>query len=145
MGNYFYNGVELPDINSVWTDKSVYTCVLVYSFRDEYSLRFAQKPTTIEIENGYTKLFDARGYEFIWYSLDTNSDTWVFKGSGTNQGEDGFYASADSSVLRPIWANHDILHEDGTLYLAASEPVPVHQLNPAALMQGFATMLSLRK
>lgn len=26
----------------------------------------------------------------------------------------------------------------------ASEPVPVTQLNPAALMQGFSTMLSLR-
>ena len=42
-----------------------------------------------------------------------------------------------------IWANHDIFYEDGSLARAGSVPVP--QLNPAALMQGFATMLSLRR
>ena len=45
-----------------------------------------------------------------------------------------------------MWTNEPIYYEDGvTLYLAASDPVPVTQLNPAALMQGFTTMLSLRR
>lgn len=27
----------------------------------------------------------------------------------------------------PIWANHDILSEDGAVYLAASDPIPVYE------------------
>ena len=51
---------------------------------------------------------------------------------------------------KTVWTNTDLYYklEDnrvGQLYLAASDPVPVPQLNPAALMQGFATMLSLRR
>ena len=45
------------------------------------------------------------------------------------------------------WSNHDIKDENGTLYLAASDPVPVTpvQINPALLVQGFLTGQALRR
>ena len=35
--------------------------------------------------------------------------------------EDGIFANYQ------IWANYDILNEDGTLYLAATDPIPVYE------------------
>ena len=32
MANFLYNGVELPDINTVWTDKTAYPYAIITSF-----------------------------------------------------------------------------------------------------------------
>lgn len=32
-----------------------------------------------------------------------------------------------TQLIPPIWANYDILNNDGELYLAASEPIPVYE------------------
>jgi hypothetical protein len=40
------------------------------------------------------------------------------------------YEEYDGRTLReftPLWTSHDILNEDGTVYLAASEPIPVYE------------------
>lgn len=40
--------------------------------------------------------------------------------------------SVGRTNCKAIWSNHDILNSDGTLYLAASEPVPIVPTPPSA-------------
>ena len=63
---------------------------------------------------------------------------WIFQKDGTVE-PGGFLAEV------PTWANEPIYRKDGTLYLAASDPVPVPQLNPAALMQGYMVGQAVRR
>jgi hypothetical protein len=46
---------------------------------------------------------------------------------GYEWGEPIEYTSIDGANRGGIWSNTDIYLDDGTLYLAASEPVPVYE------------------
>jgi hypothetical protein len=55
----------------------------------------------------------------------------------------GFYVVNEGNGL--IWTNHDILRTlDDTLYLAASDPIPVQSYDPTALLQGYLVGCRLR-
>lgn len=51
-------------------------------------------------------------------------DSYGFKdgwGESSTQTVQGTYS------YEPVWTNHDVLDQDGTVYLAASEPVPIYE------------------
>jgi hypothetical protein len=141
--NYLYNGVNLPATPAVdeahrhlFITHGVVGGKPVANFHATTTPVYFRKATNGEI---YAQ---TDGNEIRYSMNGTKGETdWVYR-------ETVDYASgdklADDNTLSFLWTNTDIYNEDGkTLYLAASEPVP--PLNHAALMQGFATMLSLKK
>ena len=128
---YLYNGVQHPDIDSVWVDKVTYPhAVITAIFRDNtvYYLWLISKQTSIYGESGNE----------VWGVQEGDASCTVYRskaqgaweaanlftdGANTRDDFGGYYISG----ITPIWTSHDILNADGTLYLAASEPVPVYE------------------
>lgn len=139
MANYLYNGVELPELPE-W-DKTAYPYVVIRFatspgvFDDCYIIEaYPGKPITVEntilgatVE--YIKLETASSCLTVG-SIDVDGDAWevsqiVFEGEGKY------------GLKSIVWSNFDINHVDGTLYLAASEPVPVPVYDHTAMVQGW--------
>ena len=126
-GNMLYNGVELPDINKVWTDKTTYPYAsIVYCTSDVftnpqgYYLYFSDTPFFVwgtGTEYEYPVLSNNRG-AVIAYTYMDSADNWS-----------KWYEGLSSDYLlvfdTPTWTNADILYENRSFYFAASDPVPV--------------------
>lgn len=148
MANYLYNGVELPDINTVWTDKETYPYAVISDapgFADSgfgFQLMISSSPTEINSSGSRYHVSNAvaKRYALLVHSeeLDaalaesdvTAEELAAMYGMGVDAWNlvneyDSFEAEfpIDSNPTR--WANHDILTADDTVYLAASDPVPV--------------------
>jgi hypothetical protein len=129
MANYLYNGVKLPDINTVWTDKETYpyVCITYTRMYDAYHFRRSTSPIYF---NGTGFVFSAHRYSYA------SGETW--KGD-INPNDDLLDDTSDM-----IWTNADILNEDGTVFLAASDPIPVPTYDPEALSQGYLVGCRIR-
>ena len=116
MANYLYNGVELPDINEVWNkvNKEHWRYASIFmSSSARASLYFTQGPC--RISSGNSELVDIPGgYHYSYW----NGGTW----SDPTSYDDPF---TSDNAKYAVWANFDILNTDGSVYLAASDPVPV--------------------
>jgi len=120
-GTMLYNGVELPDIESVWTNKENYPAVSIYRINDtsEYRLRFAKGwlynfQTTY---NNHERLYVMQG-DCYRYSLVDGE--WVLSALVDNN--DAPIANSNNIV---IWANTN-LYTDSSLttpYFITSAPV----------------------
>ena len=55
------------------------------------------------------------------YTVNSSETAWTFK-------EEREFAYPSYLVFLTFWSNHDICKEDGTLYFAGSDPVPVYEL-----------------
>lgn len=110
---YLYNGVELPDINTVWTDKSNYPCAVLYQRSDGFTALMVYASVA-----GYSPSGDLIYYgPYVRYKL--NGGIWEH--TSTQASTIGF-----STTLTPFWTNVDITRTDGSgLFLAATDPVPV--------------------
>ena len=107
MANYLYNGIELPALPEY--DKKAYPYVTIDIVNSTTCLNlYAVLPTV----NGNQYVF-AEKCAVIYYTL--HGDTWEYFDSLT-------ISNASFDTL--IWSNHDILNEDGTIYLAATIPLP---------------------
>lgn len=124
MAKYFYNGVELPDINTVWTDKTTYPYGCIARERTnttgERYLYLSSAPFIVNGNgNGIGIILD-NGTTVNEYFAHTDSHEWT---------ESGTFSAPD--LTEPItqmiieWTSHDVYDEGGILYLAASDPVPV--------------------
>lgn len=133
--NYLYNGVELPALPELTDDeKEQYPYWVIFSRSPHYRLFLADKPAIYKLYSGISAVYFEIGTRAIRYSTPIGLDEpWSEMDGNPFVVEDKTYLGAD------CWTNHDIYDSDGTLYLAASDPVPVSpvQLNPAALMQSF--------
>ncbi|MBQ3503514.1 MAG: hypothetical protein IJA75_02275, partial [Oscillospiraceae bacterium] len=110
---YLYNGVQLPDINEVWTDTAAYPYGYLVGDPDEWSLVF--------MSTGLS--FDGTRYvsgsaSYVRYKLDSAGTAWIYDGQGTTGG---------AAYPNCLWASKDLLYAGGTVCLAASEPVPVYE------------------
>lgn len=115
MANYLYNGVELPDINTVWTDKEKYPYCFIAEFgsSDDLLLYCSSNPLRYNPDknNVYTQ-----GYTYYaTYRKAPGSTEWTAWGSATSSTGPSWYPA--------IWSNSDIISSDGTVYLAGSDPV----------------------
>lgn len=123
-GKCLYNGVELPEINSVWTDKETYPYAFIFKKRDttDYfcGLVLTLEPMlkTWEDSSGTNVTIKASNTNYSVYRLLTAESTgWTFINNLTN-------STMAVTGENNIWCNTDILNEDGTVYLAKSDPVP---------------------
>lgn len=128
-GTCLYNGVELPDINSVWTDelKETYPyAFLIISDVDGHILYgLVLSSVKIAEANGYLLPTDYAKITVYYWSDDEESEFTEWK---LDSSLDNYFGNLVTITEQnvPFWSNHDILYStDGTVYLAASDPVPV--------------------
>lgn len=145
MAKYLYNGVELPDINEVWTDKVTYPYAVVSKDTfDESNSKYSfvlylcsERPVTKLQDGTYHVHFAPAGSKLlisIMVTSQTLYDEMALQGHGSELGLNcwGNPLSVDTAndyncswIDNKIWANYDILYSDGSVYLAASDHVPV--------------------
>lgn len=127
MANYFYNGKELPDINTVWADKETYPYAYISEKNEFYYLTVSKIVFAIDnVEGPY--LVDTTNTATIGntVSYKLTDDAWV-------------QCSSTRFRSLPVWASVDVTYkncdgiEDGTIYLPASDPVPVGVLTDSDL------------
>ena len=124
-----YDGAVLPPIPN---EVMAYQFVRLFNFTTSFTAHGAigcnTTPETQEVTVGglFPETYVANGYftdVTYLYALVTNNDYgWAMLDSG---------AEIDSNYtdIRNIkWANYDVLNLDGSVYLAASEPIPVGEI-----------------
>lgn len=133
MANYLYNGVKLPALPE-W-DKETYP----YAYIQDGSNLIPPGARAIIL-----RVFEVPVYAIgnaVSTTAATNSITWKCPITDavewTGRTETTYEADA-SCGGNAIWTNADILNMDGTLYLAASDPIPVGEpIDKASFMQGY--------
>lgn len=146
---YSYNGVELPDINEVWTDKetypyafltrvdvgeSVYLNALYVTNKRPYCNEDLQiavpRPCVMFYCPTYTTLPDGFTEETFEDEFGMPVGVWS---EVIRIDDDGGEGVADSNA---IWTSHDILNTDGSVYLSATEPIPVYDSTTTSINIG---------
>lgn len=152
MSKCLYNGHLLPALPEWDKEKYPYAVMVIpgpntpYIHSDTVQLYCGEYPWNY---NPTERIFysepNSNYCAFRMFDWGANAYQWQVFGEDGTLGETGGYGTM-AEDKHPRWANYDVMNTtDGSLYLASSDPVPVPQLNPAALMHGFATMLSLRR
>ena len=148
MSKSLYNSVELPALPTAhqYNEGGIkldYAIIKYDKTNDKYTLAYTSCPL-VKTSGSNAIGLKATIFPYYWYEYECKS-------SDLSQWEDIYsiwgkphYENNTSADLFKIWdgdslvwSNYDILDEDGTLYLAASEPVPVTAQNPAAMLAGF--------
>lgn len=123
---YLYNGVRLPPIPD-----EIKACLHIVVFRTDLTNDGGNYHRMFGT-NAQMRTFEGAGLFPITYhgSVDTaefregsaypNYTEWTLSNS---IGTDGF----NNYLHMVVWANYDVLNLDGTVYLAASDPVPVYE------------------
>lgn len=106
-----YNGVPLPDIETVWTDEVKAECPYAMQFdMGEYGYALYLTNVIPTVNGDTTTMMNVN------YSAYLLSDgVWTLGNSETD--------GNTNIPFMPFWTSHDILNSDGTTYLAASDPV----------------------
>ena len=140
MANYLYNGVELPALPTV----DGYPYALIFhqdSENDENDfcyLCLCNSP----VKKDATKLSAVESSSMALMRYDLDGGAW---GEGKAVDYNGWFGVGQVDVL--LWTSHAIYYADdyydsalaGTLYLAASEPIPVggEPIDPTSFIQGW--------
>ena len=142
MGNNLYNGLNLPDINEVWTDKESRPYALIDMLDSStYALYIAESYK-------YSDYSDSTGHlylvlnNYVRYTCVGGAQAW-----------DGELALSQVTFLLKrtdggnisilLWSNFNIEY-GGTLYLAASDPLPLTITDPLSFMVGYNLGCRLR-
>lgn len=105
MANFLYNGIELPALPD-W-DKATYPYASVVVGATYTYLVFGKSVERVISETG---------------AIEKQSGRYCCRLDGESWGEATTYIQISGDI---IWSNGNVYTSDGTLYLAASEPVPV--------------------
>ncbi len=119
---YSYNGTVLPKLPE-W-DKTAYpyayigyqTMSLGTMTWNRYYLYVSTQPFFVK-PSGYTGTIED-GHAVVYM---TQLDMTLWKDW------DAYETNSESLCRDPTWANYDMFNEDGTLFLSASDPVPVYE------------------
>lgn len=125
---YLYNGIRLPALPK-WNEEthpfayiiksnssdSYYLCV--YDDRAVYDEKYEYTPCIVDTHG------DNKAQQRKYY---VSNGEWAYALGGKVTTPYGLSFSGGASDT-PVWCNTDILNEDGTVYLPASEPVPVYE------------------
>lgn len=142
-GYALYNGVKLPNIDIVWTDKETYPYAFIANLdMTEYIENLvcyflAQTTTTIVAINGYPS-YGESGQVIFFVFCPTQENADAFAESYGVTPEVGKWSFVENRNYNPeenigvgveLWTNHDILNTDNSVYLAASDPIPLDGMN----------------
>ena len=124
---YLYNGVRLPKLPE--RDETAYPYVSVcrtFGFEDVTEVYATSVPLPVHHDS-------MTGTDIYFHSQGAvvRSVNWTIRDGGF--GEPQFREGTVNSVINPVWSNYDVFFqgdrqvEDGTLYLSATDPVPVYE------------------
>lgn len=145
MASYLYNGVELPALPE-W-DKTVYPYAVIMRAKD-----YEQYPSAFEGE--YYLICSVSKFVFTHPSFNQYGGIDVDKGTALmslytpTEGDINWQSPQmvtwdkgfTEDIVDYVWCNPEISREDGTIYLAASDPIPVNPapaLDPTSLLMGW--------
>lgn len=122
--NYLYNGIELPALPDY--DSTTYPYAILQEAYGNYRFTVCASPIYVNT-NGYIAV--PTGASGANWELSSGASSWV----------NGLYGASPLAGFPIFWANYNVLNADGTLYLAASEPVPVAvtTYDPASMLMGW--------
>lgn len=122
MANFLYNGVELPDINEVWTDKATYPYAFISGGADfGYSLT-CTKVQPIHYGDGEVEIRNTATIVYLCVFLPGETE-WTIFGEDVFEGTGSYIVASGTAPV--VWTNTDILNTDNTVYFAASTPTRV--------------------
>lgn len=123
--SYSYNGAIVPYIDEVWTDKEAYPNAIITASEDRVTLMFGKISSfdgeTITMQDASLYIYtDSQAVveELAASYIYISAGEWSIP-AGSVPSERTIPASAVT------WTSHDILNGDGSVYLAASDPIPV--------------------
>lgn len=134
---YLYNGVRLPDINTVWDkEKYPYAFIRVSTETKTARLHITSSIIKIRLYDGYPDVLDraiaaADGSQRQFdYRPEEYGENWIETEISDIRSEnysvgDTVFVYSDATPLR--WVNCDVMTEDGIVLLKASEPIPVYE------------------
>ena len=143
MANYLYNGVSLPDINTVWTGEVkkqrpyAYITVEFGGIERAHYLMLSEKPLKHEY---WENPLSGKVQDLVTCEPCTTIHILLINGEWWQDEADWYYSENDNLNLGGdawLWASHDILKEDGTVFFAASDPSPVLSIDHTAMIQGW--------
>lgn len=108
-----YNGVILPNIDSVWTDKLTYPYAVILLYESSgYQVIFSTHAGEMNNNGRYSFPYtvSANRYKVV-------DNTWTL--ASAYDSTIGGWTSANN----PIWTSYNLLCENGSVYLAASNPI----------------------
>lgn len=130
---YLYNGVRLSALPEHDNNEHPHVVIAIYDLSigllgDDSAVAYFL--SDIKVTND---LYDANTYkDFVWYSPGDKevkaTRPYDSTGDFTEFGEVSELSESKKFALENIiWTNTDLYNTDGTLYLAASDPVPVYE------------------
>jgi hypothetical protein len=136
--NYLYNGVLLPALPEWDKETYPYAVIMATNFSTVKAFYISDKPAFMSYDEDLLCVIYPYGTNYMQCSSR----------SGAEWGEFGDANTPTSLVIdegsRLIWTNHDILNEDGSIYLAASEPIPVNPPDALSIILGNSLGCRLR-
>lgn len=143
MANYLYNGEELPALPE-W-DKTAYPYVVIYKeVGGWYALEmFTEQPIAYSDGENYLVCGVPGGCGALYWGTVSSTDReWGDNAYATYDSYDGReiqFLDGTKYLYSLFWSNSDILKEDGTLYLAASDPIPILApvIDPLSMWMGW--------
>lgn len=128
MSKALYNGVALPRLPEEWDEAAhpnLFIRVVSLDGSAEnavYSLFAASAADVSYDDNGILFPLSAVGEKYT-----VSEGAWVESNESLS---DAFYIKRNDGFLYTLWANFDILNSDGSVYISASDPVPVVEKFP---------------
>lgn len=118
MSKFFlYNGVKLPALPE-W-DRNRYPYAFIYIV----TLDGTTGVYTLVVSSSSVMGYDGNGIicpaATVGQRYTVSEDSWAAAAAS-----DDFYIKRDN-LIYTVWANFDVLNSDGSVYVAASDPVPV--------------------
>jgi hypothetical protein len=122
MAKYLYNGIELPALPEY--DSETYPYVALISTLQDYYLLCSKLPFVYKIINGQGAIRNPSETTTTAYRYYISKN---FGGDWSDDSPDGgtHNFNPNAGMTDCVWANYNVLNLDGTIYLAASDPVPV--------------------
>lgn len=125
---YLYNGVQLPPLPE-W-DKSIYPYAYItknLGISIPHYLVLKEKP----LRHYFEESLGGASYEVVGSEpCKTINIMLLDSGEWEDEADWEYDENDDSDIFGDtcwLWASHDILKEDGTVHLAASDPIPVYE------------------
>lgn len=146
--NYLYNGVELPALPEwdrvaypyaimVWggTGGNRLSHCLLWAFSNPHHLTHYNS-----IQNKYS-IWISEDEKCLYSQAKYNSKDGIYEPfpAMVEYPNETYPYNENGLTSKPDWANYDVLDNKGTLYLAASDPIPIlaPALDPLSLFMGW--------
>lgn len=138
---YMYNGIQLPKLPKLDRETYPYAHIEMDVSTKVYHLRIHAVPIVVaNDELSYTSFATD-----VWMNYFSGIDEWGFSLTSSNGDSERSHKLNRETGMVLVWADYDIFKADGSVYLAASDPIPVLQRIPSAMLLGFQVGQALRR